>query len=387
MHELASSVSLGLPSGAPGKAGEGVSPKARNPRIDLLRGIAILLVLLLHFTLTYRLGDSPLTRVIPGPWLRALLINGNYGVTIFFVLSGYLITSMTLDRFGALGKVDLRTFYALRLARILPCLGLALLIIVPLGCLGLPSFRNASDGVIWSRASFVTVTSSVLTFWHNVLMARQGYFNYALNIYWSLSVEEVFYLGFPLVCATLKRQRWFLLVCALAILVGPWYRSLHREDEILFMYGHLACFDAIAFGCIAALLARRWPLAGRWATPLQIAAALLVVVTYLQGIYGHEVWGFTLIALGTAVLAWGSPSSRRGWAPLNWLGGHSYELYLFHIVVLGLLRDWIGRKHMQPGWKLPWLLLFLGLSALVAWALARFYSEPLNRGLRRRLLR
>jgi len=315
---------------------------------------------------------------IPRAWLRALLINGNYGVTLFFVISGYLITSITLERFGSPETVRAGGFYRFRFARIFPGLLLALALIVPLGCLGLPSFRNEVEGLIWSRSAFVAVTASVLSFWHNVLMAYRGYFNYALNIYWSLSVEEVFYLGFPWVCLALRRRRWLLVLCAAAILLGPWYRSLHTDDEIRFMYAYPACFDAIAFGCAAALAARRFPLGIRTARALSLLGAGLVTVTYLRGIGGHEVWGFTQIALGAALLAWGSRSSSSGWAPLGWLGRHSYELYLFHIIVLGLMRDWIGRNRMPWGWKLPWL----GLSCLVAWVVARWWTEPWNRRLR-----
>lgn len=359
----------------------------RNPRIDVLRGLAILAVLLLHFTLSYHLGASPLTRIIPPRALRALLINGNFGVTIFFAVSGYLITSMSEARWG-LDRMRPRAFYRMRFARILPCLLMVLALIGLFAALGLPSFTNHARGQDFGPGFMALVMLSVLSFWHNVLMAFHGYFNYAVNIYWSLSVEEVFYLAFPLACLLLRRRRWILLLCAAAVIAGPIYRHLHRQDEILYLYAYPACFDAIALGCAAAIAAPRLRMGGAIGKAAQIAALLLLPLAYLRGIDGHEAFGFSLVALATAVLLAGSRegltgrvASGRALGWLRWLGRHSYELYLFHILVLGLMRDRIASE-LGYGAKLPALAAFLAVSALVAWLVARFYSEPLNRRLR-----
>ena len=104
---------------------------ARNARIDVLRGIAICAVLLLHFTLAYGLKNSPLGTWLAPQLLKAIAYNGNFGVTIFFVISGFLITSNSLSRWGDLKDIDLRSFYLLRVARIMPSLLLVLAIIVP----------------------------------------------------------------------------------------------------------------------------------------------------------------------------------------------------------------------------------------------------------------
>jgi peptidoglycan/LPS O-acetylase OafA/YrhL len=349
------------------------------------------MVMLLHFTLTYRLGDSPLTLLIPKPWLRAALINGNCGVTMFFAISGFLITSISMNRFGGLDRMNVESFYAFRFARITPPLLLALAIIIPLGLLGLPSFRNAAHGVVLSKGFFLTVVLSILTFWHNVLMAVHGYFNYSLNIYWSLSVEEAFYLAFPLLCVVWKRQRLLIAGCVFALVAGPIYRQVYRADDIHYMYGYLACFDAIALGCLTALLTRRFDmhaLRQRW---VQIAAALSLALTWLWGIDGHEALGFSLMALGTAILLVGARSQGEEQEPtprlparlMRWFGGHSYELYLFHIIVLGLMRDLVPRETLSYGLKLPWLLLYLALSTGVAALVAARFSEPLKAALRR----
>jgi peptidoglycan/LPS O-acetylase OafA/YrhL len=366
---------------------------ARSARIDFLRGVAIFVVLLLHFSLTYNLVDSPLSLLLPSKWVHAAVINGNYGVTIFFVISGFLITSNNLLRYRQLGRVRLRQFYAFRLSRIIPPLLLALGLITLLALFKLPSFVDAQHGRPMPGAFLLVAVLSVLTFWHNVLMQFVGYFNYCLNIYWSLSVEEVFYLTFPIACVLLKRDRFIVVLCVAAIALGPWYRSLHTDNEILFMYAYPACFDAIAFGCLAALLYPRITVPEAGARWIRIAAAAGLAATYLAGIDGHEAFGFTLIALcaaGLLVNSFGSSGSSSraagaGYWPyriLCWFGRHSYELYLFHIIVLALIRDRIPKAGLAYVYKLPLFGLFLIASALCAGMIARYFADPLNGRLR-----
>ena len=78
--------------------------------------------------------------------------------------------------------------------------------------------------------------------------------------------------------------------------------------------------------------------------------------------------------------------AAKVFAPVAWLGRHSYELYLFHIVLLAEMRTVLPRSAMAPATKPLWLAAFIGISALVAWGIARFYSEPLNYRLRARLI-
>ncbi|HEY0341032.1 MAG TPA: acyltransferase [Steroidobacteraceae bacterium] len=365
---------------------------ARSSRIDFLRGVAICSVLLLHFSLTYDLVHSPLAAIFPAGWVAAAVDNGNYGVTMFFVISGFLITSNNLIRYGEPRDVDLRQFYAFRCARIVPPLLLALLIIVPLGLLGLPSFSNSLAGHALPNSFFVIVVLSVLTFWHNVLMQQVGWFNYCLNIYWSLSVEEVFYLTFPLASRLLRRNGLIVGLCCLLIVAAPLYRAWHRDDELFYECGYLACFDAIAIGCLVALGSRHFTLRPGLARALRVSATIVLIVTYFLGIDGHEVFGFSVIALATGVLliqALDAPRNKLPSVPVRlmcYLGRQSYELYLFHGIVLAVLRNLIPKGTLPYGYKLPMLVLFAIAATLLAGAAARYFAEPANALLRERLV-
>jgi len=345
----------------------------------------------LHFSLTYDLVKSPLSRILPARWIHSAVINGNYGVTIFFVISGFLITSNNLRRYGRLADVQLRQFYAFRFSRIVPPLILALCIILPLGLLGVPSFTNSQHGHELPAAFFLVAIFSVLTFWHNVLMQIVGYFNYCLNIYWSLSVEEVFYLTFPMACILLKRDRLIIALCLAAIVLGPVYRSVHRDNEILFLYAYPACFDAIACGCLAAMLQAKFPIGRRVGNLIRWAGGIGLAIGYFAGIDGHETFGFSLIALCTVGLlanAFDGATPGPGFIPgriLCWFGRHSYELYLFHIILLAGIRDLIPKAALAYGLKLPLFFLYIAASGLIAGMAARYFADPVNARLRRGL--
>ena len=365
----------------------------RNLHIDMLRGMSIVMVMLLHYSLTYRLHASPLNEWLSVPTLRTIFFNGNYGVSVFFVISGFLITSNILRRYGSLAGTNVTHFYKLRLFRLYPSVVLALVIITVLGLVGLSNFTNANKQVDFGNGFFVIANLSVLTFWHNILMESVGYFNYAMNIYWSLSVEEVFYLLYPLVLV-IARRRWQIVLLAIAgIVVAPAYRWLHSDDELFFMYGNLACVDMLVYGCAAAIAANLVT----WTVPLRRVLATLAFVAmcwvYMQGIAGNEAFGATLMGIAAAIFLIAVsrlPAGvfvRRAGSPLAWFGSHSYELYLFHIVVLGIMGDLVPRAEMSPENKLPMLALFFILSAVFAWAVARFYGDPLNRRLRARFTR
>ncbi|GAB2570915.1 acyltransferase [Dyella jejuensis] len=365
----------------------------RNLYIDVMRGVCISLVMLLHYSLSYHLQVSPLQNWIGIPTLRAILYNGNYGVDIFFVISGFLITSNVVRRYGSLGGINGLHFYKLRFFRLYPLVMFALMVITALGLAGLPNFSNLQHGTNLGGGFFFIADLSVLTFWHNLLMEAVGYFNYAMNIYWSLSVEEVFYLLYPVVLL-IARRRWQLgLLACVCMAAAPVYRYMHKENELFFMYGNIACIDLLAYGCVAAIVAESLNLAN---APRRMLAALSCGTmgwVYMRGMHGNEALGATWLGMATALFLIAvsrlpaSSFSRRCASPLAWLGSHSYELYLFHIIVLGIIVELVPRQTMAIDQKLPVFALFFALSALLAGMTARFFGNPMNQWLRSRFAR
>ncbi|AOJ34096.1 acyltransferase family protein [Burkholderia metallica] len=364
-----------------------MSTGPRNARIDLLRGVSIVLVLLHHFNIPYSLRDTSLARAVGWDAVHAVARNGNYGVTMFFVISGYLITSNARRRWGSLGALDVRAFYVSRIARIVPCLLLLLALVNGLAAAGVPIFTNhAPQGI---AVSFWLVNLASLTFWMNVLIGAYGWVNYALGVLWSLSVEEVFYLSFPLLCIALRRDTRLVAFWLLIAAIGPAYRFTHTGDEGGFLYAYFACFDGIAIGCCTALLAER----ARWqvfaATPVQWLTGIAMAGLYLAWpIAQSHVPGVTAMALGTAVLLIGAhaerePAHGRALAPLRWSGRLSYELYLFHLIVLGALRTFWPPSATQGDTKLLLLIAYLALSAILSAVIARGYATPLDRFIKR----
>jgi peptidoglycan/LPS O-acetylase OafA/YrhL len=368
----------------------------RDAAIDSLRGIAITLVLLLHFALAFGVSDSVIGDLFGRPFTKALVISGNYGVTVFFVVSGFLITSGLLARHGELSRLSLKQFYIARSGRILPPLLLALAVIVPLGLAGLPFFDNGDGDASRPLSFWWPAVGSVLTFWHNQLMQSAGYFNYCLNVYWSLSVEEVFYLVFPLLCLLLRREALIAAACLVLIALGPVFRAQHSDNEVAYLYAYPACFDAIAFGCLCALVCRRWTLSAPTVRLLAPVAAALMTAIYLIGFDEHRVFGFTAMALSAALFIWATRTPAPAFGaglrralvvvttPLRWLGRHSYELYLFHVIVLAGMRQFVSRESLHHDHRAPLLLAFVLTSALLAALISRHFAEPINRRWRQR---
>ena len=349
-----------------------------------MRGISILLVLLHHFNIAYRLEDTALAHAVGWPAVYAVVRNGNYAVTVFFAISGYLITSNADRRWNGLRNVRIRAFYRSRAARIVPCVVLLLLVVDGLAALGLDMFRDHPES--GGPVPLLVADLASLLFVMNVLMAHSGWLNYVLCVQWSLAVEEVFYLSFPLLCAVLRRDGRLLAVWAVFIAIGPAWRLMHQGSEYEEFNSYLSCFDGIALGCCAAVLGRRVRFPARVMRPVQILVALGMAWFYLSApIAQTAVFGATLMAAGTAILLVDGPG-RQGAAspdrlldPLRRCGRLSYELYLFHLVVLGLLRTVSPPEATAGNTKLALLALFLVLSVALAALVGRWYSDPLNR--------
>ena len=122
---------------------------------------------------------------------------------------------------------------------------------------------------------------------------------------------------------------------------------------------------------------------------MRIVASALLIVTYFAGIDGHEVFGFTVVALCTGALliqAFDAPEEKLRSLPVRLvcaMGRQSYELYLFHGIVLAVMRNVVPKGTMAYAYKLPVFVLFVVASALLAWAIAKYFAETSNTALRR----
>ncbi|MGO4702794.1 acyltransferase family protein [Dyella sp. 2RAB6] len=367
------------------------SPVERNPGIDLLRGIAILLVVLHHIGLRIPLKKTALAEVLPTRLLSALNFNGYEAVFVFFVISGFLIAGNAIRRWGALERIDLRDFYARRFARIVPCL-LALV-----GVLSVLHLVGASDYVIGREGqSLPRAVFAALGLHLNWYEGQTGYLPGNWDVLWSLSIEEVFYLGFPLACLLLRRDALMaLLLCAFAMTL-PWLlSSLDDASEIWKEKAYLPGMAAIGTGVLGALAVAHWK-APRWATQaLGVAGAIGLFAVFIAMPFWWPLLHDGVMLLLTfstlcVLVACGQREAQRPLRGFGWLrrwGQLSYEIYLTHMfVVYGTVRLFraLGGD-MSRGWL--WYLPALLLCGLLGTAVERYLSAPCERWLRARLQR
>ncbi|HSK44348.1 MAG TPA: acyltransferase [Candidatus Binatia bacterium] len=388
----------------------GQQDKSRVPGIDVLRGLCIVAVVLHHINLRIHFRDSSLGQLLGPAANRALFWNGYYGVRMFFVISGFLITSWSLKRWGGLSQLNVRQFYWMRFARIMPCLAGLLLALALLDRLGVPRFVINTQ-----HTSLVRALIAALTFHANWLEAKTGYLPASWDVLWSLSVEEIFYIVFPLLCALLRKKALLIGVLTCFGLVGPFAR-VHTQNALWADYGYLACMDGIAFGCLAAMVAAKIKLRIKANLAFRICGALLcLLITVFRGVAVRLAFykaglDVTVLEIGSALLlialqqnserrvdnssdkptaASGliriGESLHRSTGFLRWFGRNSYEVYLTHMFAIwpmvGLFFYFHQTIHLAP----LWFLATLALTGVMGYLVARFYSEPLNQQLRRRL--
>jgi peptidoglycan/LPS O-acetylase OafA/YrhL len=297
--------------------------RTRIPALDGLRGIAIALVLVYHAH-TFGGGidsSQPLVRAAAVGWV---------GVDLFFVLSGFLITSILLDKPAQ--RSNFAAFFSRRVRRIFPLYYVTLFgYFVVIG-----HFRTLPDA---SDAPWY------LAYVSNLRILKTGFYWWSpVNQFWSLAIEEQFYLVWPFVVLG-RSRRTVVRVCLGVIVVSLATRvgllTLHHAPWI---YTLTPCrADAIAFGALAAVYVRE----GRPAPPAAVVAigsgvVWLGVAVYLRGVYWTDVplvdWvGLPAFAIaGAATIAYVAtvPDDARvaralSIAPLRSLGRYSYGIYIF----------------------------------------------------------
>jgi peptidoglycan/LPS O-acetylase OafA/YrhL len=376
----------------------------RVPAIDVLRGLCIIAVVLHHINLRIVFKNSAFGAMLSPAVNRVLFWNGAYGVSVFFVISGFLITTWSLKRWGAPAQINLRQFYRMRFARIMPCL-LALL-----GLLSILHLTGRYGFVINpQRTTLPRALLAALTFHVNWLESARGYLPAAWDVLWSLSVEEMFYVFFPVLCRTTRNLAAFITVLSCFVIIGPFARTILTHNSLWQDYGYLACMDGIALGCIAAVVvrvitvhainARKIILQSRVLLGLQlIGAALVILITAFR----HTTWvlGLPKAGLNVTVLEFGAAimliamqlrfeSGTTHTYPINavfrWFGRNSYEVYLTHMLVVWPMMRIFYDLHQPINAAPLWFLAITALAGVLGYVVARFYSEPLNRRLRAKI--
>ena len=336
-----------------------------NGALDGLRGVAVLLVLMRHSFELVPGGFGP-------QWLDDFLGGGYFGVDIFFVLSGFLITSLLLDERETSGVVRMRSFYGRRMLRLMPALAVML---------GVVSIVVVLDGATWSSL-WPTVRSSLFYYqnWHSV-WDPENLAGHWFGHLWSLSIEEQFYFVWPVVFLVLvsltKKHAVRVAVLALGVLWVVWYRLQvwNAGDGWAFVMVRTDTrADALLIGCLVAFLyqwnalrARAVQVAG-WCGAVVVFATVAFTSPPDEYLY---IGGLTLGALGVGcmvlAIAEGSWQGARFFTlkPLRIVGKVSYGLYLWHFPIF-----WFVVQHsasVNAGVRLVIALVASALFTALSW--------------------
>ncbi|HTY73063.1 MAG TPA: acyltransferase [Actinomycetes bacterium] len=338
-------------------------------RIDVLDGLrAISIVLVMTAHPAYR-------HVWPA-------FHGKTGVTIFFVLSGYLITTLALREEQTSGRLDLAGFYVRRVFRIYP-LYLAILALYAILILGLHQQPDR-------RAAFVSNIPEYLLFLpeHAVFFPYHGH-TAPFDGSWSLGIEEKFYffwplLGFVLLAHRFRGRLLFLSIVAALFFVVPW--TIHGQWGLA-----LESYVHIALGCIVALLLhnrRTYDALRRLGEPLPLALAIVVVVVAQfstnaveNGGYLYSVFGLLILpAFVGCVVTNTRVAAALTLGPMLFLGRISYALYLTHNFGLNFSEAHFPHTPFG-GFSRSLVTTFVGLSlgVLMAYAMHRAIELPFLR--------
>ena len=333
-----------------------------KPALDGLRAIAVLSVVAYHLDYGWAKG-------------------GFLGVDMFFVLSGYLITSLLLVEWGHNGTIRFGAFWARRARRLLPAVFVLLVAIAIVGRILLPSNEWGS-----LRADSLS-TMFYGANWH-FIWAGQSYFSAnpsPLRHTWSLAIEEQFYLVWPLVvycCLRITRGRDYLLAGVAALGIGLSLYALGSHftpgaDPSRAYYGTDARASQMLVGALLGMLLLRWNPRVRMSRMLlqagSIAAAAFIVYAFVNAdTTGSRLYhgGFLAFAICTAVVVAAMVQPTRNplqaalsIRPMRWIGAVSYGIYLWHWPIIVFVNE--SRTGLS-GWELDALRLglTLGVAAL-----------------------
>lgn len=336
-----------------------------SPQLDGLRGTAILCVLTGHlFESHFR-----------GAWV---------GVDIFFVLSGFLITNILIAEQESTGTISLKNFYGRRALRLIPALLIGIAMTGVLSLFGATPFH--------SLAAFTDAAVPSLFYFSNFSNAQMGTFIHT----WSLSVEEQFYLIWPivlgLVLLPLKARNRIFFIIALMAFFGAIRFSL--ELQRIKWWNLYSWFytraDVLMAGALVACATAAWP--ERISSVLRklkpFSALAIVFVGYVfyttfadqRWLYR---WGFTATALSCALVIFLAQFDNNGLLArvlrnkmLIWFGKHSYGIYVYHMQIFWMFRHVLHFPETKMGLVLA-AISKLAAALILSWASYRWIEAPI----------
>lgn len=300
------------------------SAKKRDyiPTLDGLRAVAILLVILSH-----TVGHTEHPRIAE---------LGHLGVRIFFALSGYLITTRLLEEYSSTGKISLRNFYLRRIFRILPPA------LFYLGVVGLLAWA----GIV--ICSWSAIRAAILLY---INYSEQTALGWKVEHFWSLSVEEHFYLFWPCLLILFGVRKGWRTAVAIAVSICVWRVLDNRFNFVsnIFHAPYLAASslrtdltaDALLWGCCLAFLLRspmRVRIGPAISTIVAIVVVILLEIPFFLGVNHFVIFlnFFPTVLLGVILVSPTAPIGRfLELSPVKFVGKLSYSLYIWQQLFLG----------------------------------------------------
>jgi peptidoglycan/LPS O-acetylase OafA/YrhL len=346
----------------------------RIPALDGVRGVAILMVMLVHYRTI--LTGTGLERTV-----YSIFEPGWSGVDLFFVLSGFLITGILLDTRA--GPFCLREFWWRRALRILPVYYFCLALLF----IGMNAFyhyflhKQPWHGLnVWWYLGY-------LSNWK----ANHGDGDPHLGHMWSLAIEEQFYLVWPLAVYWLSRRRlvWLCVsLVGLALGLRIWFTYLHASPVMMYRLTPMR-MDALAIGALLAVAVRNarvraW-MAGHVKAVLCAALGVLTAIAALNGTFDFDKpWvhtvGVSVLEVFYACLVFLAFAGTAGlgprvfaWRPLRSIGKYSYAMYLFHFTPHLILESRVQQWLLRHPQRLATLVHFFYLPVMIglSYGLAR----------------
>jgi peptidoglycan/LPS O-acetylase OafA/YrhL len=340
------------------------------PELDVLRGVAVLMVFLYHALYwSNAVASSRIGNLI----IKASVI-GWLGVNLFFVLSGFLISGILLDTKGHPSYS--RRFYLRRVVRILPAYFVTIVVLL--------AFHSLTFGS--------TIVALLFLANYQIFPVVGGY-----GPFWSLSVEEQFYLIWPMLVARVSVRSLTLISLGLC-LIEPVLRWLSASGRVPLGDIHNSTYliaDNLAMGALAAIFARsrygsiqngvRLGLAMILAGLAILLAGIPLGILHRTNVFGSSLqtvpWNILFTGTLLLLLAIQSPLFSGIWtAPLRFLGYISYGLYLYHVIIFFSVYDKLVEHLSNPALRVTlhqgYLRLFIAgtLAIVVSWISRRFFE-------------